>query len=398
MQWRINYCRSGHAGFASLHVDAITSPRSQDKGCCQCIPTAPRRLSPHLGGLPSSCCLVIQAHCYRGSRLSRNMSTMLKTRTFSEEERSAFSPFIDDQPAIGRYEHFKMLLLGPIAPLRFIVGVLIVMSVAPVFRLITRTKAPSRAELTAMQRRMIDLYGAFVMRVALFIGGYLWIRRKGKRVRMVDGVHVPVVVNHQSWVDIPITAASGCFGFIAKDAVEKIPVIGQNAKLVGTVYVDRTSAESRRNAVQTINDVVRDTRGAGLTVWPEGTTTNGSCVLPFKATVFAVAGKCGVPVQPMTIKYGHRCYNVTLASADWKENFFRILTQFVNKAEVTYLPVMSMEEGETAEAFAERVRAAMADDLAAPMLDYPARRKYVYREYLKGKIPLSEAVQKAAEM
>ncbi len=308
----------------------------------------------------------------------------------SEKEQNAFGPFVVNQPHIGLFEKLKMIFLGPFAPIRFIIAVLAIFTMTPAFRLISGSKHPIRKDLSPLRRLLLDVYAAGLFRFCILCGGAYHIDVRGKRIRMINGKHVSVVANHQSWLDICVLVSQRCFGMIAKQAVTKIPVIGPNAPVVGTVFVDRESKESRMSAIDAINDALTDPTSGGVTVFPEGTTTNGHCIMPFKTTIFRSAA----PVQPVVIRYPNTRFNVSLASGDWKPNFFRCLTQFVNHIQVTYLPPTEREKDETPEHFAERVRALMADELGVPMVDYAARNKIPYREYLKGKISLDEAISR----
>ena len=93
-----------------------------------------------------------------------------------------------------------------------------------------------------------------------------------------------VVANHSSWLDIFALNASKRIYFVSKDEVAGWPGIGALAKATGTVFIKR----DRRQAVAQI-DVFRSRLAAGhkLLFFPEGTSTDGLRVLPFKPTLFA---------------------------------------------------------------------------------------------------------------
>lgn len=118
-----------------------------------------------------------------------------------------------------------------------------------------------------------------------------------------------LVGNHVSWVDIYAYLAVVDARFVAKSEVRSWPVIGWFASRLGTIFVDRDRPRDAVRVGQAIADGLRD--GASIVVFPEGTTSDGTRVLPFSPVLFAPACDLGVPVQPVAIRYegagGLRC-------------------------------------------------------------------------------------------
>jgi 1-acyl-sn-glycerol-3-phosphate acyltransferase len=121
------------------------------------------------------------------------------------------------------------------------------------------------------------------------------------------GRQVVFVSNHSSWVDIPVLGGvlEGCF--VSKNDVAKWPVVSTIARLGRTVFVSRSRSATRRE-----NDVMRARLGGGdnLILFPEGTSSDGSRVLPFRTSFFAVAEGGGgdraddLPlIQPVSVVY-----------------------------------------------------------------------------------------------
>ncbi|MCB1380264.1 MAG: 1-acyl-sn-glycerol-3-phosphate acyltransferase [Alphaproteobacteria bacterium] len=116
---------------------------------------------------------------------------------------------------------------------------------------------------------------------------------------------VLIVSNHVSWLDIMVLSAVAPLSFVAKREVNGWPFFGSLARLQRTVFVDR----DRRHATGSSRDEMRDRLGAGdiLVLFPEGTSSDGSRVLPFKSAFFGAAEYPGVLVQPVALAYGgHR--------------------------------------------------------------------------------------------
>lgn len=129
----------------------------------------------------------------------------------------------------------------------------------------------------------------------------------GARVK-TQGTHlrrdVFFVANHVSWLDILSLAGASGTAFVAKAELAQAPMVGWLASLNRTVFVKR---EHRMGVAQQINllkEALAD--NWSVTVFPEGTTTDGQSLLPFKTSMLSVLEPPppGVMVQPVLIDYG----------------------------------------------------------------------------------------------
>ncbi len=93
-----------------------------------------------------------------------------------------------------------------------------------------------------------------------------------------------VVANHTSWLDIFALNARKRVYFVSKAEVAKWPGIGWLARATGTVFIERDRKKARE---QTAVFKERLSAGHKLLFFPEGTSTDGLRVLPFKSTLFA---------------------------------------------------------------------------------------------------------------
>lgn len=93
-----------------------------------------------------------------------------------------------------------------------------------------------------------------------------------------------VVANHSSWLDIFVLNARKRIYFVSKAEVSSWPGIGWLARATGTVFIERDRAQAR---TQTALFQDRLMAGHKLLFFPEGTSTDGHRVLPFKTTLFA---------------------------------------------------------------------------------------------------------------
>jgi lyso-ornithine lipid O-acyltransferase len=128
----------------------------------------------------------------------------------------------------------------------------------------------------------------------------------GTPARGADGRPVVYVSNHSSWLDILVLGAHLDAAFVAKEEVSTWPVIRTIARLGRTTYVRR-----QRNSTARERDEMRARLAAGdnLILFPEGTTSDGARVLPFRSAFLSIAElpatSDGTPpiVQPVSIVY-----------------------------------------------------------------------------------------------
>ena len=109
------------------------------------------------------------------------------------------------------------------------------------------------------------------------------------------------VCNHSSWLDIPAVGGTLRACFVAKDDVAGWPIVGTIARLGRTVFVSRS-----RHGIERERDQMRERLVAGddLILFPEGTSSDGSRVLPFHSSFFAAAyGDAAPLIQPVSIVY-----------------------------------------------------------------------------------------------
>lgn len=145
----------------------------------------------------------------------------------------------------------------------------------------------------------------------------------GNRIRR----NVFYAANHYSWIDIPVmSGVTGCT-FVANDGIEGWPLIGWLCKINNTIFVSR---ENRLSVGDQIDDLRTAITGdQPVTIFPEGTTSDGSGLLPFKASLFAalVPPPIGMMVQPVFLTYGRHTRRVAwVGDEKVTENFWRLLS------------------------------------------------------------------------
>ncbi|WP_158904654.1 1-acyl-sn-glycerol-3-phosphate acyltransferase [Burkholderia sp. L27(2015)] len=122
-----------------------------------------------------------------------------------------------------------------------------------------------------------------------------------------------VVGNHISWIDIYVIDAWRPTPFVSKAEIADWPVIGWLAKTIGTVFIQRGKRSDAKKIMHQLADILR---GGGLiTVFPEGTTTDGLAVQPFHTNLFQAAVYAEAPIQPICLMYEDATGRQSLAPA-----------------------------------------------------------------------------------
>jgi len=131
----------------------------------------------------------------------------------------------------------------------------------------------------------------------------------GIKVRLVNGNLIDksqnyfIIGNHLSYLDIILVGCKRPGLFVAKKEVKYWPLLGQLAWLAGSIFVDRSQRgpTANRPYVGQIADYLK--KGLTILVFPEGTSSNGEGVLPFKKSIFSSPILAEIPILPLTIRY-----------------------------------------------------------------------------------------------
>jgi lysophosphatidylcholine acyltransferase / lyso-PAF acetyltransferase len=204
------------------------------------------------------------------------------------------------------------------------------------------------------------------------------------------------VANHLGYIDIIVLFAKYRGSFVAKGDIEKTPIVGTIATALQCMFVRegtpltsqlisrvKTTYTCHRNRAMTGGCPGCPTCMNRLVIFPEGTTCNGTAMVPFRTGVF----NAGLPVSPVGIRFPHKHFNLSWESIRFREHIFRAMTQLTNIVEVYELPVHVPTEAETTDAalYARNVQASIADALEQPIIPLNRKHKFLYHEYLVGK-------------
>ncbi len=109
------------------------------------------------------------------------------------------------------------------------------------------------------------------------------------------------IANHISWIDIWALKQLHPINFVAKSEVRQWPLIGWLAEKTGTIFIERARRHDTGRTANGMEQGLRD--GKCLCLFPEGTTTDGTELKPFKTGLMQAAINAGGTVRPVAIRY-----------------------------------------------------------------------------------------------
>jgi 1-acyl-sn-glycerol-3-phosphate acyltransferase len=178
--------------------------------------------------------------------------------------------------------------------------------------------------------------------------------------------NVLIVANHVSWLDIFVLLALSPVRFVAKADIRRWPVVGRLAANAGTLFVER---ERRRHAHSINREAARAlARGDVVAIFPEGTTTDGTTILPFKGSLLQPIVDAGGHVQPVALRYRDPEGAPTDAPAyvgetSFVASFWRVTAERALVAEARFadaLPAHARHRRELAREAEDAIRKALA--------------------------------------
>jgi 1-acyl-sn-glycerol-3-phosphate acyltransferase len=151
-----------------------------------------------------------------------------------------------------------------------------------------RLNRPARSRLIAAWSACL----LSVLGVRLTVGGV--VPRDGTR-------GVLLVANHVSWLDILAINAVQHRHFVAKAEVRRWPVWGWMAARTGTLFIRR---EKRKDLLRVLHEAGQVlAQGRCLALFPEGTTTDGGTLKPFRSGLLEAAVRADAVIWPLAIRY-----------------------------------------------------------------------------------------------
>jgi len=245
-----------------------------------------------------------------------------------------------------------------LVPIRVLALVIWVVSMPLVFMLCSLFRVPRHTELPhVFHAGMRAIFGIRVQKL-------------GNATETQPALYVS---NHISYLDVIVLGGLKAF-FIAKSEVANWPVFGQLARFQNTLFFERSAGKARHqlNAMQNHLKL-----GKRLTLFPEGTSTNGTHVVPFKSSLFEAANLGDdyprVAIQPITIAYTHhndlamnqaqRDHYAWYATMPFGAHFAKLFSLKKVDVKVVFHPVCYLDEFESRKECAEHCYKLVADTL-----------------------------------
>lgn len=109
------------------------------------------------------------------------------------------------------------------------------------------------------------------------------------------------LANHVSWLDILVMNAAHPSRFVSKADARNWPLLGSLITGAGTLYIERDNRRDAMRVVHRMTECLRE--GDILSVFPEGTTSDGTSLLPFHANLLQAAISANAPVLPVALRF-----------------------------------------------------------------------------------------------
>lgn len=191
-----------------------------------------------------------------------------------------------------------------------------------------------------------------------------------------------LVANHLSWLDVFALNACVPMSFVCKDEVRHWPLLGWLVSRNETVFIERGHRAAAARVRQRL--VARLSCGVNVAVFPEGSSTDGSHLLPFKPALFQSAIDAGRTIRPACLRYVDADGKISHA-ADYHgdislfESIWTLLGQRGLRVRLEFLPDLAMHghdrqqlSRQAHQLIATRLSIAPADSVLGISRDPPA--------------------------
>lgn len=161
-------------------------------------------------------------------------------------------------------------------------------------------------------------------------------------------------------------ASSSGSAFVGHDGLASMPLVKWLCRMNRTVFIARHDRTSVAEQVEAVRAALSDS--GALTIFPEGTTSDGTGLLPFKSSLLSAFEPlpAGIAVQPVLLDYGHEAADIAwVGDEHGLDNFLRILAHSKPvRLTVHFLPPLTGAALENRKSIAAAARDAMLKQLA----------------------------------
>eukprot|EP00764_Aduncisulcus_paluster_P011277 gnl/Carplike_NY0171/4242_a5741_316.p1 GENE.gnl/Carplike_NY0171/4242_a5741_316~~gnl/Carplike_NY0171/4242_a5741_316.p1 ORF type:complete len:455 (+),score=110.77 gnl/Carplike_NY0171/4242_a5741_316:34-1398(+) len=323
-------------------------------------------------------------------------------RQFRQLEKLIFGPFVHipcENKYMLPYHYLKMFIgIFILVPIRFILAMFFLFIAYVTVRIMfSGAQLTSHGTLHPGSKRDRITRGMLkgMARCILFVSGHHYIHTTGFENVNTSSCKIAVIAPHTSWSDILLLLSFGFSSFVAKSELKKVPLVGYIARGAGALFVERSCVDSRTFVRESITKRATTPDGVPMCLFVEGTTTNASMLLQYRAGVF----RAGVSVQPIIVKYPYVFDNPAWDTNGSIPNIIHVLSQLHNRAEIHFLPVHDPTDAELKDpiSFAEHVRVEMSSYSSIPHSYLTQKHKLIYQDYVYGLLTWDEMMEKIEE-
>lgn len=188
-----------------------------------------------------------------------------------------------------------------------------------------------------------------------------------------------IVANHLSYVDVLILGSSHPALFITSQEIRETFLLGKICELAGCFFVERRREKMTPGTKATEMAIMRKHLGHGHSVFlfPEGTSSDGSTVLPFKATFFQLAVDGKLSISPVVLNYLGESQKFVpwYGSMTFADHLFKLCT--LKKIEVS-VKELAFIQGENKFELAEQTCQLIRQNYLASRIDSSASKDPVH--------------------
>jgi 1-acyl-sn-glycerol-3-phosphate acyltransferase len=216
----------------------------------------------------------------------------------------------------------------------------------------------------ARKRKLVKRWSRRLLRIL-----NVTVRVRGE-LETVNG-NVLLVANHISWLDIFVLNARLPVRFVAKAEIARWPVLSRMIRGAGTVFIERERRRDAHRVTRDMADILAN--GDVVAIFPEGTTTHGHEVLPFKSSLLQPIIEARGHVQPVAIRYRTPDGAIAMAptyvgDTSLATSFFAVCAERALEVELTVaaaLPARDVDRRALARAAEATIRKALAGPASA---------------------------------
>lgn len=334
------------------------------------------------------------------------MKQTQKYRVITEDKKETHEKYNHLKRLDANYWDEKRFIFGALffAWLKVPLAIIVIISCWISLKISLRNINPD-CEIKENHRNRIILISNIFARALLFVLGIVYIHDEYPSVDYTEYLGenydksskaVTNVSNHTSWLDILLFMSKLSPGFISKAAVRDYPLVGYIARCLGCIFVKRTEKGDRNQVINQViekqNAIQEGNDSSSLLIFSEGTTSNGSSVLPFKKGAFL----SNLPVKPYLILLNKGELSLAMDVIEMLYHIFIVICNPYFTVTLMHFPVIcpneylytkskfADEKKEKWEVYAEAVRDVMVrtGNLEKSNLTY--EDKMTYLQFLRG--------------